>query len=167
MANQIERTSGKRKSLVPWRAFAEMPQWEREMDRMFGDFFRERVPSLWSERLWPQRSLGMPEPAVDIYDEKDEFVVKAELPGMSKDDIQVNVTDNVLTIKGEKKKEESKEEKDYYRSERIYGAFMRSLSLPAEINSEKVRATFKDGVLEVRLPKSEQAKKKQISVELE
>ena len=142
-----------------------MARWERDMERMLGNFFSGRH-SLFDDRSWPGSSLGIREPSVDLYEEKDHIVVKAELPGMTKDDIQVSISDNVLTIKGEKKKEEEDRDKDYYRSERVYGAFMRSLPLPAEVNSEKVHAAFKNGVLEVRLPKSEEAKKKAINVKV-
>jgi HSP20 family protein len=83
---------------------------------------------------------------------------------MTKDNIQLSIADNILTIKGEKKKEEEDKGKDYYRSERIYGSFMRALPLPAEIDPDKVQATFKNGVLEIRLPKSEAAKKREIKV---
>ena len=86
---------------------------------------------------------------------------------MAKDDIQISITDNVLTIKGEKKKEEEDEGKDYYRAERVYGSFIRTVSLPTEINPEKVQATFRNGVLEIRLPKSEQAKKREIKVKVD
>jgi HSP20 family protein len=164
MAKEIEKRRGERRSLIPWRPFGEMPRWEREMDRMFGDFFKGRLPSLWEE---PWRGLGIREPAVDLYEEDDELVVKAELPGMTKNDIDVNVTGKVLTLRGEKKKEEEKKEKDYYQSELVYGAFVRHLNLPTEINPEKAQATFKNGVLEIRLPKSEEAKKKQIRVNVE
>lgn len=153
--------------LAPWRPFAEVARLEREMERAFGDFFGGRLPRMWEERFSPWRSLGLREPAVDVFEEKDEFVVKAELPGMTKDDIQVNIAEHLLTIKGEKKKEEKTEEKDYYRSERTYGAFARSIPLPTEVNPEKVNATFKNGVLEIRLPKSEEAKKKEIKVKIE
>ena len=104
---------------------------------------------------------------LDLYEEKDQIVVKAEMPGFTKDDIQISIADNALTIKGEKKKEEEDSGKDYYRSERVYGAFTRILALPAEINPDKVQATFKNGVLEIRLPKSEDAKKKEIKVKVQ
>jgi HSP20 family protein len=106
----------------------------------------------------------MAEPALDVYEDKDRIVVKAELPGMTKDDIQISISDNVLTIRGEKKREEEDTGKDYYRSERAYGAFIRSLALPTEINPDRVEAMFKNGVLEIRLPKSEAAKKKEIKI---
>ncbi len=106
-------------------------------------------------------------PAVDFFEEKDEIVVKAELPGMDKDEIEVNLTDHTLTIKGEKKKEEEVKDENYCKSERSYGSFMRTLELPTEVHSDKVKATFKNGVLEVRLPKTEQAKAKEVKVKVD
>ena len=168
MAKAIKETPKEQKLLMPWRQFPETTRWGREMEHMFGKFFGPRTPSLLLDERWgPAGNFGIPEPAVDLYEEKDEIVVKAELPGMSKDDIQVNVTDNVLTIRGEKRQDEEKKAKDYYRSERVYGAFLRSLALPTEVNPEKVQATFKNGVLEVRLPKSEAAKKKEIKINVQ
>ena len=104
---------------------------------------------------------------MDLYEEKDEIVVKAELPGMEKDNIEVNLSDDRLTIKGEKKKEEEIKKENYYRSERSYGSFVRTLELPGEVQADKVKANFKNGVLEIRLPKTEQAKKKETKVRVE
>jgi HSP20 family protein len=106
-------------------------------------------------------------PTVDVYEEKDDIVVKAELPGMDKDNIEVNLTDRTLTIKGEKKKEEEMKEENYYRSERSYGSFLRTLELPKDVHADKVKATFKNGILEVRMPKTEEAKAKEIKVKVE
>jgi HSP20 family protein len=94
-------------------------------------------------------------------------VVKAELPGMKKEDIDVSLTEDTITISGEKKKEEKIEKKDYYSLERSYGSFKRSFSLPAEVQTEKASAKFKDGVLEIRIPKTEEAKKKEKKVLIE
>ncbi len=135
---------------------------ERDMERMFEDFFRRRMSPWWPSR-WLRAGTQVNMPAVDVYEEQDDIVVKAELPGMSKDDIQISFADNTLTIRGEKKKEEEGKGKDYYRAERVYGSFSRSVVLPAEIVAEKARAVFKDGVLEIRLPKSEEAKKKTVN----
>jgi HSP20 family protein len=137
------------------------------MERMFDDFFGRRLRPLWPGRWWPARETGLSMAPVDLYEEKDEIIVKTELPGMSKEDIQVNITDHLLTIKGEKKKEEEIKEEDYYRSERSYGSFSRSVDLPGEIQIEKVQASFKNGVLEIRLPKTEEAKRREIKVKVE
>ena len=168
MAKQAkEMFTEQRGGLIPWKPAAEMARWERDMERMLGNFLTGRGHPLFDERSWPGSNLGLAEPNVDLYEEKDQIVVKAELPGLTKDDIQVSLSDNILTIKGEKKKEEEDRDKDYYHSERVYGAFIRSLPLPAEVNPEKIHAAFKNGVLEVRLPKSEEAKKKAINVKVE
>lgn len=106
-------------------------------------------------------------PAVDLFEDKNDIVVKAELPGMEKENVEVKLTDHMLTIKGEKKKEEEIKEENYFRSERSYGSFIRTLELPADVHADKVKASFKNGVLEVRLPKTEEAKTKEIKVKVE
>jgi HSP20 family protein len=103
-------------------------------------------------------------PALDVVEEKDSLIVKADLPGLSKDDIKVAIQDNVLTIKGERKYEAEKKEANYYRQERVFGSFVRSIELPVSVDSGKVLATFRDGVLHVTLPKAENAKPKEIQV---
>lgn len=140
-----------------------------EMERWFDEFFR-RPFSLLRPSWFPR--IGFPEieevtPTVDVFEEGDDVVVKAELPGMGKEDIDVKVTDGLITISGEKKKEEKVEKKNYYRMERSYGSFTRTLRLPTEVQTEKATAKFKDGVLEVRIPKTEEAKKKEKKVLIE
>lgn len=156
-----------KKAVAPWRPLSEITRWEREMERVFDDFLERRGRPWWDDKWWSIKDLGIPAPAVDLYEEKDEIVAKAELPGIEKDAIQVNVADHLLTIKGEKKKEEETKEKNFYRSERSYGSFSRSVELPAEVQGEKARASFKNGVLEIRLPKTEEAKKKEVQVKVE
>ena len=167
MAKEVKEREKETKGLTPWRPFSEMARWEHEMERMFDDFFGRRLRPIWDERWWPTKAIGVSAPAVDLYEEKDEIVAQVELPGIGKDDIQVNITDHRLTIKGEKKKEEEIKEGSYYRSERSYGSFSRSVELPTEVQVEKAKASFKNGVLEIRLPKSEAAKKKEIKVKVE
>jgi HSP20 family protein len=167
MAKPAKEISIEPRRSLPWKPIAEMARWERDMERMLGNFFTGRVPAILDERSWPGSSLGMREPTLDLYEEKDQIVVKAELPGMTKDDIQVSVADNILTIRGEKKKEEVDDNKDYYHAERVYGAFARTVALPAEINPDKIHAAFKNGVLEIHLPKTEEAKKRAINVKVE
>jgi HSP20 family protein len=140
---------------------------ERDMERMFENFLGRRIRPLWPERWWPAAGLEISAPAVDVYEERDDVVVKAELPGIEKENIDVNVSDRFLSIKAEKKKEEEVKEKDYFRSERSYGSFVRTLELPREVQTDKIKAAFKNGVLEIRLPKTEEAKKKEIKVKVE
>jgi HSP20 family protein len=104
-------------------------------------------------------------PPVDIYETAESIVLEAELPGMTKDDIVVEVKDNTLTLKGEKKFEREVKEENYHRVERSYGAFQRAFTLPLTVQQDKVKAKFKDGILEITLPKMEEAKPKQIKVE--
>jgi HSP20 family protein len=140
-----------------------------QMDRLFEDFFGRRFGPWWPSIRWPEARLFETEmsPSLDIFEDKNDVVVKAELPGMGKDDVNVNVTENTITISGEKKKEEKVEKKDYYRFERSFGSFSRSFHLPAEVQTDKVKATFKNGVLEIIMPKTEEAKKKKMKVKIE
>ena len=163
-----EKAKGKEtKAVTPWRPFMDLTRWERDMDRMMEDFFGRRIRPWWPERWSRTNELEVRSPAVDLYEEKDDVVVKAELPGMDKDDIEVNLTDNALTIKGEKKKEEEIKDENYYHSERTYGAFVRTLQLPKDVHVDKVKASFKNGILEVRIPKTEEAKTKEIKVKVD
>jgi HSP20 family protein len=142
---------------------------ERWFDRMVEDFWRRPFPTLQRpERWWPaEAGMMMRMPAVDVYEEQDDVIIKAEIPGLSKEDISVQVTDSMLTIKGEKKREEEVKEDDYYRCERSFGSFTRAVDLPCEVKADQVRASFKNGVLEVRMPKTEEAKKKAITVKID
>jgi HSP20 family protein len=140
---------------------------DRWFDRLTEDFWRRPFPSLMFGERWPLPTISLKAPSLDVFEEKDELVVKADLPGMNKEEIEVTVTGDVVTIKGEKKKEEEVKEKDYYRRERSYGSFVRSVELPCEVKSDQIKANFKDGVLEVRMPKTEEAKKKSISVKID
>ncbi len=160
------RKEGETKALAPRRSFMDLSRWEREMDRMMEDFFGRRMRPWWPER-WRGEELEVSIPAVDLYEDKNEIVVKAELPGIDKDNVEVNLSDHTLTIKGEKKKEEEVKEENYYRAERSYGSFVRTVDLPADVHADKVKANFKNGILEVRLPKTEEAKAKEIKVNVE
>jgi HSP20 family protein len=139
--------------ITPWRPFRELEEWERRFDDVLGR-------SLWrlpvEERGWM--------PAVDVFEKEDKFVVKAELPGMKEEDIDVSVVGDTLSIKGEKKTETEVKEEDYYRSERSYGSFYRSIPIPSNVDAGKIEASFEDGVLEVALPKSPKVKPKKIAV---
>jgi HSP20 family protein len=143
-------------ALIRWEPSEGLTSLRRDLDRLFEDFF-ERGAFWGGDRA--------SEPAVEVADTKDAVVVKAQVPGMSKDNIQVNVTDNTLTLKGEMKEEEKKEEKNYYRREFRYGAFTRTIPLPVAVQADKTTAQLKDGVLEVTIPKAEQAKVKEIPIQ--
>ena len=138
------------------------------MEKCFGDFFGRpfppMVPPWWSGLKMPEVEIA---PSIDIFEECGEVVVKAELPGVKKVDIEINMTDQSITISGEKKKEEKIDKKGFYRLERSYGSFTRSFTFPSEVRTDDVKATFKDGVLEIRIPKTEEAKKKARKVSID
>lgn len=141
---------------------------ENWMERFMDDMWRRPFPSLFGGDRWlPIRPLSIRMPSIDVYDEKDSVVVKAELPGMKKEDIEVNLAGENLTIKGEKKEDKEVKEDNYYRRERSYGSFVRTVALPCEVKSDEIKASFKDGVLEIQMPKTEESKKKAISVKID
>jgi HSP20 family protein len=148
-------------AIVKWRPMREMVSIQDEMNRLFDRFFSRDLldgeefihPSQWS-------------PAVDISENKDEFVVSAELPGMSKDDIQVTYVDGALKIEGEHRKEKEEKNVNYHRVERVQGKFCRSFQLPTAIQQNKISAGFKDGILTIHLPKAEEARPKAIDVKI-
>jgi HSP20 family protein len=128
---------------------------QREMNKLFDDFFGGFDLSPWAP---VERRLATPfTPHIDVSETDKEIRVSAELPGMDEKDIDVSLTRDALTIKGEKKQETEDKGKDYYRMERSYGSFTRSIPLPIEVETDKVQATFKKGVLEITLPKTAKA----------
>jgi HSP20 family protein len=130
-----------------------------EMDDLFGRFFGDVGD-------WPAPLMraGTWFPAIDVAEREDAVVVKAELPGLKSDDIEISVQGNMLTIAGEKKEEEEEKEENYYHAERRYGSFRRDIPLPSGADADKVEATFKDGVLVVTVPKTEEAQPKKVEV---
>ena len=143
--------------LAPFREFERM---RRDMDRLW-DSFVEGAP----RRRGEERGEWLP--SLDVSETKNELVVKAEIPGMDAKDIDISLSDGVLTIKGEKRQEKEEKEEGYHLVERSYGSFTRSIRLPKEIQNEKINASYKNGVLKITLPKSEAAKKKEIKIKVE
>jgi len=148
-----------------------LDQFDQMMSEVWRRPFSGLSPSLPS-LLRPSRallgeSLNLRVLAVDLYEGKDEVVLKAEVPGLSKEDLKIDLTDSMVTISGEKKKEEEVKEEAYTYSERSYGSFSRSLQLPCAVKADKVKATFKNGILEVKLPKTDDAKKRHVTVKIE
>lgn len=131
---------------------------QREMNRLFADAFRGWADDAATVAAWT--------PAVDIHETKDHYEVNVELPGVRKDDVKITLESNVLTISGEKKEERDEKNADYRRVERAYGSFYRSFTLPSTVKSDKIEAAYKDGVLNVVIPKAEEAKPKQIEVKV-
>jgi HSP20 family protein len=139
---------------------------ERMFEEWFEDFWSRPVSRFWRPDFLRLRSIALEAPALDVYDQKDDVIVKAEIPGLTKDEIEISLEGNFLTVKGEKKKEEEVKEEDYYRHERTFGAFSRTIELPVDIKTDKVNASFNNGVLEIRLPKAEEAKKNVVKVKV-
>ncbi|NIP39818.1 MAG: Hsp20/alpha crystallin family protein [Candidatus Dadabacteria bacterium] len=129
----------------------------------FDTFFDNAFGSLLKRDYYDEGRLS---PSVDVYEKSDKYVINAEIPGLSKDEIKIDVKDGALTISGEKKYEDKKEDENYIRVERRYGKFERRFNLPENVNVDKVTANYKNGVLEVSLPKKEEAKPKQIDVKV-
>lgn len=128
------------------------------------DEFERLVNHFWSS--WqPVVLQPVFAPTMDIHEEKDKLVVKAELPGVEKDDLEITLDDNTLRIQAEKKQEEVTEGTDFYACERHFGRYSRLISLPFRVDADKVSASLDDGVLEIRLPKAEEAKRKQITLQ--
>jgi HSP20 family protein len=137
-------------------AFDRLATLREEMDRLFdspfGSFFRSPA----SLRSWS--------PALDVYQDRDNFTVAVELPGLKKEDIDISLHSDTLTISGERKAEEKKNAEQGFRAERFYGSFQRTVTLPAPVDAKHVKASYQDGILKVVLPKAEEAKPKQIEV---
>ncbi len=153
------------RELTVWRPFRELTpfrDFERmrsEMDRLWNSFF-ERGPLRGEEGAeWL--------PSLDVAETKNEIVVKAEVPGLEPKDIDISLSEGLLTIKGEKKQEREEKEENYHLVERSYGSFTRSIRLPKEVQSDKINASYKNGVLKVVLPKSEEAKKKEVKIKVQ
>jgi HSP20 family protein len=141
--------------------FAPLREMRREVDRLFDEFFTRR----------PTRELLAPvaewEPAVEMYESAGEVVVKAALPNIDPKQLEITVTNEAITLKGETKRETEHTDRNYYRREMQYGAFMRTLPLLAEVKGAEAKASYKDGVLEVKMPKSERAKATSVKVKVE
>ncbi len=143
--------------ITKWEPFKELEKIRREMDELMGGFFgyypEERENVMWY-------------PALDIEEKKADLMITVELPGMKKEDIKVTMHGDVLTISGERKFEKEEKDTHFHRIERSYGKFQRSIKLPVEVNIDKIEAKYKDGILHIKLPKSEKAKTKEISIDL-
>jgi len=131
------------------------PQGRDVLNRFFDDEF---LSQLSAENLWSV--------ALDVIEEKDQYVLKADLPGIKKEDIKISLEDNILTVEAERKSEAESQDKQIHRIERTYGRYTRSLNLGARVDANKIRANYKDGVLELIVPKSEEAKPKSIDIQV-
>ena len=147
------------RDLIKYYPFTEMSSFQHDMNRLFSDFLG-RAPDRRniSEGLWA--------PMMDIEETKTDIVVKAEIPGMKKEDIKIQITGDALTISGERRHEEETQEKTYHRIERMYGQFQRVLRLPTEVQSGKTKAAYENGLLTIIIPKAEEEKPKETVIEV-
>ena len=144
-------------TLIRWEPVREMDSLQSEMNRLFDGFFGNGVANGRSARRWI--------PAMDLVESGGEFVLRADLPGVREDEVEIEIKDDVLTISGERRAEhEGRSEEGYYRVERAFGSFSRSLSLPEGVDADKVAASFDSGVLEVRIPKPEERQPQRVQI---
>jgi HSP20 family protein len=168
MKKKVEKT----KSGVPVKAESSGTFWElekrmRDMESRFEDFFSTDWMHLSKWELPDWAHMGQVElkvPKMDIVDRDDDVMVRADLPGVAKDDIDVSLTDNTITVKGSTSEEKKEEDGDYYRCETMKGSFSRTMSLPSDVDGSKANSTFKDGVLEVIVPKLEKARRHSVKI---
>ncbi len=144
------------KFLERWEPFRDMLNLRADMDKVFKSFFSG----------FPEEREGYWAPIIDIEEDKDKIIVKVEIPGMRKEDIQVAVHGNILTVSGERKQESELKDRTYHRIERAYGKFSRTITLPSEVDADEIKASYKDGLLKIDLPKPESIKPRQIDVEI-
>ena len=144
-------------TLIRWDPFREVQTFRQMMDRMMDESY------VGAQRLWPQTGDGFPL-ALDVAEDQDKYIVKASVPGVDPSNIEITLSDNVLTIKGETQQENDIDEKNYQIRERRYGSFTRSVALPAGVDADNVEAIHEHGVLTLNLPKSEAVKPKKIAV---
>jgi HSP20 family protein len=146
-------------ALARWTPMGHLQSFQDEMNRMFNQFFRggSGEEGSWGHYTWT--------PPVDIYETDDALVFTADLPGVSKDEVSIEVHQNTLTLRGERKRDAAVKEDNYHRLERAYGSFQRSFVLPTVVDQEKVQATYREGILELHLPKLESAKPRRIAIQ--
>lgn len=142
--------------LIPWTPFRELERFRSTMDQALEDFFTTNIPELPLERGWL--------PAVDVEEREKEYIFSVEVPGMEKEDVHVEVQNQTLKVSGERKEEKDEKRKGYLRHEQSYGAFSRAFTLPDDASSEGLKATCKNGVLKIAVPRSEKAKGKTVPI---
>lgn len=143
--------------LIKWRPFRELNLMRRDLDRLIDRFF-DFDKELFDRDLWA--------PEIDISESDEEYVVKADIPGIDQKDLSVTLSGGNLTIKGERREEKEEKKKHFHRIERRYGSFQRTIQIPGEVDENKITANYRDGVLEIHLPKTEKTKPREIKVEV-
>ncbi|HNQ45669.1 MAG TPA: Hsp20/alpha crystallin family protein [Syntrophorhabdus sp.] len=148
-------------ALTPWRGLWEsrFPSLRDEIDKMFEDFFGKTDFSSLADGTW--------NPPMDVQQTKKDVIVMMDIPAIDPKAISISIIEDRITIKGERKREEESQEADYYRSERVYGSFQRIIQLPAEVVGDKAKASYKDGVLKITIPKSQKVVPKEVKIEVQ
>lgn len=141
-----------------WEPMRNVTDIQGEVNRLFDSFFGRPATFSTGERMWA--------PAIDLWETKDELRVAVELPGVSEKDVTVSITGDMLTVKGERRVDSEVKDESYHRLERVYGKFERTVALPMPVQTDKVKATYRDGVLQIQLPKVEEVKPKQIKIDI-
>ena len=149
------------KSLVRWQPFDELNSFQRQINRLFDNFFSRTTSLMPLEESVNSWEFG---PPVDIYEDDQRLAFKVEVPGIDEKDINVEIENNVLTVRGERKLERDMKEENFRRMERHYGAFSRSFTFPSTVDPEKIEANYSHGVLAIQMPKRAEARAKQIKV---
>jgi HSP20 family protein len=144
----------------PWKPMRELEKMKSEMDNLWDSFFETGLTKRTGAK-------GYWLPALDVSESETDLVVEAELPGVDEKDIDISLSDGLLTIRGERKQGKERKETDYHLVERSYGSFTRLIRLPKEVKTDKISASFKDGILKITSPKSEEAKKKEIKIKVD
>jgi len=150
-------------SIIKWAATKELNDMKREMDKLFEEFFS---PVAGIRRSYVKPGSGVITPIIEMFDRENDIVIKADMPGVNKEDIDLLITEDTLILKGEYKKTEEIKEESYYLKEKTYGNFLRNIALPSGLDTEKVKATLKNGVLEIVFAKKEEAKIKERKIEV-
>ena len=149
-------------AIIRWSPLREFTDLKREMDYLFNEFFGRRTSPSKAGKISPTSDISFP--LVDIYQKADEIVIKAGIPGVEKEDIEITFLENTLTIKGERKRDREVRDEDYYYLEHHYGSFSRSITLPVGLSPEDMKASYENGILEIIIPKSKKEEPRRIEV---
>lgn len=145
-------------SMIRWDPFDDLASLRESMDKLFEEFFTRRPDRARAPVVW--------QPAIEAFETDGDVIVRAELPGIDPKQVEITVTNDTLTIKGDAKTEQEEKGRNYYRRELRYGSFVRSLALPSGVQGDAAKASYKNGILEIRVPKSERAKPKSVKVDV-
>jgi len=154
----IERWNPFGNTVERWQPLRSVADLQSEMNRLFDGVFGHPATMVTGERLWA--------PRVDVYETKDDVVLSFELPGVSEKDVNVSITGDLLTVKGERRFEQDLKDESYHRLERIYGKFERTVQLPMPVQGDKVKAIYREGILKVQLPKADEVKPREIKINI-